>query len=120
MAARQTTSRNLKSLAGAGFLVLGLVLLFVNLDGVAGQISDAVGAPAESFSILPALGLAGLHAVQAYTFDHTEFLSSVMQILVSFWPLILILVGAALLKRAFGMRSVAFEAPAGSPGTGDK
>jgi hypothetical protein len=98
MAARRTTSRNMKSISGAGVLALGLLLLFVNLDGVAAQISYAVGAPAEAPGMLAALGLAGLHALQAYTFDRAGFLSSLKQILVSFWPLLLIVAGGLLLR----------------------
>lgn len=102
MEARQTTSRTMKSVSGAGVLALGLFLLFANLDGVASQVSHAAGAPVETLGILPALGLAGLHTVQAYTFDHAGFLSALMQILVSFWPSILIAIGAALLRNALG------------------
>jgi hypothetical protein len=101
MAGRRASSRSLRSISGAGVFALGLFLLFVNLDGVAAQVSYAVGAPAETLGTLPALGLAGLHAVQAYTFDHAGFSSSLLQILVSFWPLLLIVVGATLLRHAF-------------------
>jgi hypothetical protein len=120
MVARQTTSRSMKSLSGAGVLTLGLLLLFVNLDGVAAQISDAVGAAPETVGILPALGLAGLHALQAFTFDHAGFSSSVLHLLVSFWPLVLIFVGAVVLRRAQGRRSAAFGVPAGSSTAGDQ
>ena len=111
MTAWRTSSRSLKAISGAGVFALGLHLLFVNLDGVAAQISYAVGAPAENVGILPALGLAGLHAVQAYTFDHAGFLSSLLQILVSFWPLVLIFGGAVVLRRALARRSAAFGVP---------
>ena len=97
MTARQTTSRSIRSITGAGVLAMGLFLLFVNMDGVAAQISYAAGAPAETLGILPTLGLAGVRALHAYTFDPSLFLSSLLQILVSFWPLLLILAGAALL-----------------------
>jgi hypothetical protein len=106
----------MKSLTGAGILVLGLFLLFVNLDGVAARISDAIGAPAESLRILPALGLAGLHAVQAYTFDHAGFLSSLTQMLLSFWPLLLVAAAAALL-RPFGKGKTVPGFNAGSSAT---
>jgi hypothetical protein len=119
MTTRRTSSRSLKAIAGAGVFALGLLLLFVNLDGVAAQISYAVGSPVEAPGILPAVALAGLHALQAYTFDHAGFLSSLLQMLVSFWPLVLIFVGAALLQRAFGRQSAAFEGPPGSRAAGD-
>jgi hypothetical protein len=105
MAASRTTTRSMKSVFGAAALAIGSFLLLVNLDGIAAQINDAVGAPAESVGIFPALGLAGLHALQAFAFDHAGFLSSLLQILVSFWPLILVLLGTALLRSAVGERS---------------
>ena len=112
MTAWRTSSRNLKSIAGAGVFALGLFLLFVNLDGVAAQVSAMICTPGEAPGMLAAISLAGLHAVQAYTFDHAGFLSSLLQILVSFWPLVLIFVGAVLLQRTFG-------ASAGYPASGE-
>lgn len=100
MAARQTSSRTLKSITGAGTFALGLLLLFVNLDAVLAQISHAVGAPTEAPQILPVLGLVGLHALQAYTFDHAGFFPTLLRILVSFWPLLPIFIGAVLLRSS--------------------
>jgi hypothetical protein len=100
MAARRTSSRTLKSIAGAGIFALGLFLLLINLDGVIAQISYAVGAPTEAPQILPVLGLVSLHAMQAYTFDHAGFFPTLLRILVSFWPLLPIFIGAVLLRSA--------------------
>jgi hypothetical protein len=47
-------------------------------------------------------------------FDHTGFLSGVLQFLVSFWPLILILAGALLLGDAFRGRFPAYKAGSGA------
>jgi hypothetical protein len=102
MAVPQTTSRTMKSVSGAGVLALGFFLLFANLDGVSSQVSHAAGAPAETLGIFLALSLAALHAAQAYAFDQSGFISGFLQILVSFWPSILIAIGAALLRNAFG------------------
>jgi hypothetical protein len=100
MVAGQTSFKNLKSIAGACAFVLGFFLLFVNLDGFAALLNHAADAPADTVGILPALGLAALHAVHAYTFDESGFLSSLQQILVLFWPLLLIVAGATLLRSA--------------------
>jgi hypothetical protein len=100
MAARRTSSRTLKSIAGAGIFALGLFLLLINLDGVIAQISYAVGAPTKAPQILPVLGLVSLHAMQAYTFDHAGFFPTLLRILVSFWPLLPIFIGAVLLRSA--------------------
>lgn len=43
------------------------------------------------------LGLAGLRAVQTYLFEPSSFQAGLHQILVSCWPLALVLLGAALL-----------------------
>jgi hypothetical protein len=100
MAAWRTSSRTLKSIAGAGIFALGLLLLFLNLDGVIAQISHAVGAPTEAPEILPLVGLLGLHAMQAYTFDHAGFFPTLLRILVSCWPLLPIFIGAVLLRSS--------------------
>ena len=114
MTARQRTSRSIRSISGAGVLAMGLFLLFVNLDGVAAQISHAAGAPAETLGMLPVLGLAGLRVLQAYSFDPSLFLSSLLQILVSFWPLLLILGGAVLLLDVIRSSFAMHRADAGS------
>ena len=102
MAAQQTSPRSLKSIAGAILLALGFLILFANLDGVTGQITSAVGTsqgPAQG--ILPALVLATWHVLQEYAFDHAGFLSVLLQFLVPCWPLILIVIGAVLLRDLF-------------------
>ena len=121
MAARKASSQSLKSIAGAVLLALGLVILFANLDGVAGTVSSFAGISAhEGLGVFPALGLAGLHAVQAYTFDQRGFISAFLQILVSFWPVVLIFVGAVILRRALGHRSAGYGVPVGSSSAGDQ
>jgi hypothetical protein len=121
MVARQTSPRSLHSIAGAILLALGFLILFANLDAVAAQIANAAGASGEqTLEILPALVLATFHALQAYAFDHDGFLSGLLQILVSFWPLILILSGAVLLRDAFWGRYAAYKSAAASSAMGDR
>ncbi len=121
MVARQTSPRSLHSIAGVILLALGFLILFANLDAVAAQIANAAGASGEqTLEMLPALVLATSHALQAYAFDHAGFLSGLLQILVSFWPLILIILGAVLLRDAFRGRLAAFKAGAGSSAMGDR
>jgi len=65
----------------------------------AARIAYATGnAGGHVLETLPALVLALLHGLEVYVFDHTQFLPGVLQFLVSFWPLILILAGALLLR----------------------
>jgi len=102
MAAQQTSPRSLKSIAGAILLALGFLILFANLDGVTGQITSVVGtSPEPAQGILPALVLPTWHVLQEYAFDHAGFLSVLLQFLVPCWPLILIVIGAVLLRDLF-------------------
>src|SRR5712664_3401641 len=115
MAARQTTPRSLTSIAGAFLLAVGFLILFSNLDAAAARIAYATGnAGGHVLETLPALVLALLHGLQVYVFDHAGFLSGVLQFLVSFWPLILILAGALLLRDALRRGSLAYKPEAGS------
>jgi len=90
----------LTKIVGAILLALGLLFLFANLDGVASQFNISLGSAAYTLGFFPALGLAGLRALQAYAFDHSRFLSGLEQFLVSFWPLLLVGFGAVLLRLA--------------------
>jgi hypothetical protein len=121
MATRNTASRSLKSTAGAFLLVLGMVILSANLDGIAACMSAFAGisVPQEP-GIFPALGLAALHAAQTYAFDHARFLSSLLRILVSFWPVILILAGVLLLRDVFRVSFLGRGADAGSAAAGER
>ena len=121
MAAQQTSPRSLKSITGAILLALGFLILFANLDGVTGQITSAVGtSPEPAQGMLPALALATLHVLQDYVFDHAGVLSGLLQILVSFWPLILIVIGAVLLRDVFWGRFAAYKAGACSSAMGER
>jgi hypothetical protein len=115
MAARNTASRSLKSTSGAFLLALGLVILSANLDGIAASASNLAGisTPQEP-EIFPALGLAALHAAQTYAFDHARFLSSLLRILVSFWPVILIFSGVLLLRDVLRVSFLGRVAATGS------
>jgi hypothetical protein len=111
MTAKQTTPRSLTSVAGALLLALGFLILFSNLDAASAQLANAAGASAEhSLEMLPALAMAALHGLQAYVFDHARFLAGLRQFLISFWPLILILTGALLLRDALRGQFPAYKA----------
>ena len=118
MAARQASSNSVKSIAGALLLALGLAFLFGNLEGIAACINNFAGISAhDAVGIVPALGLAGMHAVQAYAFDRDAFLSGLRQNLVSFWPLLVVAIGAGLLKSGLDRRLTRPRASAGSSAT---
>jgi hypothetical protein len=121
MAERRASIQSLMSIAGASILAVGFVILFANLDEAAVTVANFAGISAyEDLGSLPALGLAGLHALQAYTFDQPAFISGFLKILVSFWPLVLILAGAAVLRRTPGRQSAELRTAAGSSTAGNQ
>ncbi len=105
MAKRQTSSfKSFPAVAGAILLSLGLLLFFANLDKVAAHLGNSFTSSGSSLGAVIELGLAGMRAVQAYFFDPSTFQAELHLILVSFWPLILVIIGAALLQSAAGKR----------------
>ena len=104
MAKRQTSSKSFHAVAGALLLSLGLLLLFANLDEVAAQVNHSFTSAGGSLGTVIELGLAGMRAVQAYFFDQSTFQAGLHLILVSFWPLILVMIGATLLQNAIRKR----------------
>ncbi len=105
MAKRQTSSfKSFPAVAGAILLSLGLLLFFANLDEVAAHLGNSFTSAGSSLGAVIELGLAGMRAVQAYFFDPSTFQAGLHLILVSFWPLILVIIGATLLQSAAGKR----------------
>lgn len=96
--------RNLHALGGAVLFSFGLTLLTANLDTVAAQVSTWLPSTTGSLGAALEIGLAGLRAVQAYFFDPSAFHAGFISILVSLWPLILVIIGAILLRDAIGVR----------------
>jgi predicted membrane protein len=105
MTRQQTSTRSLLSIIGAILLILGLALIFANLDALAVHVTNSFPAPTKNLGMLPALGLAGLSAVHFYLSDHSRFFSALLQFLVSFWPLLLVAAGALLMRRTLAGRS---------------
>jgi hypothetical protein len=96
MARQNTIFQNPKSIAGTVLIGLGILILSANLARAASQLSHLLGMAAENAdtpSVLTTVGLLAGHAVQAYLFDHTEFLRGFHQILISFSALLLIVAG---------------------------
>ncbi len=95
MTRQHTRSRSLKSVAGTAVVGLGLVILFGKLDGPAAQLTNFLGTGArETLELLPSLVPAAWQALQAYVFDHQRFSPCLLQMLVSFWPLLHVVAGA--------------------------
>ena len=102
--ARQTSSKSFRAVAGALLLSLGLVLLFGNLDEAAAHVGHSFASTGTSPATVVELALAGMRAVQAYLFDHPTFQAGLHAILVSLWPLLLVILGATLLRNAVSKR----------------
>ena len=99
-----TSSRTIHIVAGAILFSFGITLLTANLDAFAVQASSWFSATPGSLGAAIEIGLAGLRAVQAYFFDPSSFQAGFLSILVSLWPLILVILGAILLHGAVGVR----------------
>ena len=104
MAKPLTSSKTINTVAGALLFSFGLTLLTANLDAVADQVSTWFPSTPGSLGTAIEIGLAGLRAVQAYFFDQSAFQTGFLSILVSLWPLILVIIGAILLHDAMGVR----------------
>ena len=90
---------NLKSIVGVGLIGFGLFVLCGNLADVAARLSRIVGisaAASQTFGGVIAVGLVVSQVWRAYVFDRGELLLGVCGILISFWPLLLVIGGAVL------------------------
>jgi len=104
MATQHTRFQNLKLIAGTALTGLGVCIQSENLTQAATQVSHLLGISAQgtqTVGVLVAFGLAASHALQAYFFDHQEFLRSLREISLSFWPLLAVIAGALLLSDGF-------------------
>jgi len=95
MARQHTASQNLKSVASVALVGLGIVILFVSLDGPAAQLTHLLSSAArESLQLLPSFVPAARQALQAYAFDKQGASPCPLQMLVSLCPLLRVIAGA--------------------------
>lgn len=103
----------LRSIAGGALIGLGLHILFGNLDRGVVQVRHLLGTTAgDALGTLPTAVLAASQAVQAYALDHQAFLLGLGRLLISFWPLLLVMAGTVLLQDALTDKVKASPAPA--------
>jgi hypothetical protein len=96
--------QNRESFAGAVLIGLGALILAGSLAATATRLSHLLGITAETADSLGPLniaGAAGSQALWAYLFDHQEFLRSLHRILISFWPLVLVVAGGVVWRKGF-------------------
>jgi hypothetical protein len=103
MARQHAVFQNRKSIVGAALIGLGLFILLRNVAEattivrsirIAGEEADALGMLAAASSVIR-------KALQAYFFNHAEFLRTVYQVLVSFSVLLLIVAGTIFFAAVF-------------------
>jgi hypothetical protein len=103
MAMQQTSLGRAKSLAGAALVGVGIFIFHGNLDRAATEWTHLLSTtPGEALGVLPKVILAAPRVLQAYGADHQRFLQGFLRhIFVSCWPLLLVIVGAALSQDTF-------------------
>ena len=97
------TFRCPKSIAGAALIALGIFISYENLTRAASQLSHLFGTiPRQALGILPAVILAAPRVLQAYAADHQSLLLGLLRhMLVSCWPLLLVVAGTVLAPDVF-------------------
>jgi hypothetical protein len=104
MGTKHTRFQNLKLIAGAALIGCGVFIQVENLTEAAAQVNHLLGISAEgtqTLGVWVAVGLAASHALQAYLFNHQDFLRSLYQISLSFWPLLAVTAATVLLRDGF-------------------
>ncbi len=97
---RQTLLGPLKSIAGMALIGLGVAILFGNLADAGARLSGFIGVSADvaqTFGELTAVGLAAARTLQCFLFDRAGFVRGVCKLLISLWPLLLVVAGTVLM-----------------------
>ncbi len=106
------TFESITVIAGGALVGLGLHILSGNLDTAADQLRHLLGnTVGDALGVLPSVVLASSQAAEAYALDHHGFLQCFLRMLVSFWPLFLVVVGTVLLRDVFADKVKALPAP---------
>ena len=112
MTRQQKTSESITAIAGGALVGLGLHILSGNLDTAAVRLRHLLGNSAgDALGVLPSVVLASSQAAQAYGLDHHGFLQSFLRMLISLWPLLLVVVGTVLLWDVFADKDKASPTP---------
>jgi hypothetical protein len=112
MTRQDKTSESITVIAGGALVGLGLHILSGNLDTAADQLRHLLDhTVGDALGLLPSVVLASSQAAEAYALDHHGFLQCFLRMLLSFWPLFLVVVGAVLLRDVFADKVKALPAP---------
>ena len=100
---RRTFFERAKSIAGAVLVGFGTFMLCAHLDRAANQYSHLLGNPDGALGALAGVVFTVSRFVQASAADHQRFLQIFLkQVLMSAWPLLLVMVGRVLARDGFG------------------
>ena len=101
MVAQMTTQIGQRNLIGKGLLWIGTAALLAQTGLFLMHFRDSlVRAGAQALGWIPALGLTLMRTLQDATWHPAGVLLLLARLLVSCWPLMLILIGIALVKRS--------------------
>ena len=96
MGRQQATLENVKSIAAAATIGLGLVILLGKAGGPTPRVDSILSCAArETMGLLPYIVPVAWRTLQSYVFDHQGFSPCLLQMLVSCWSLVHVLSGAA-------------------------
>jgi hypothetical protein len=96
MARQRTRFQNLKSAGRAALIGCGLLIFFWGLDGSLTQLSKLLGTTTGAWlGTLASVLLTVWQLSQAYSIEHERVFTCFLHTLVSFWPLLVVTVGAA-------------------------
>lgn len=103
MAGQHLVLQNRKSIVAAALIGLGLLILFLNVGEAATLVRSLriVGHEADSLGTLTATAMAVRRTLQAYLFNHTEFLRVFYEVLLSFSGMLLIVTGTVFFAVMF-------------------
>jgi hypothetical protein len=108
MATEQTAFRSSKSIAGAVLAVLGMFPLYENVAGTVARLSHLFANGSQALGAFPTFVLGVSQAVHTFGFDHQRPSQGLFQqLLVSSWPLLLVIVGTVLSTDSCAIKSKA-------------
>jgi hypothetical protein len=122
MTRRRTLSSSLKPMAAAAIVALGLLAQLPSLDRATFSLCDCpVGTTSTAaLNVLTSIVLTGLfEALQFCVLDYQQLLQGLCQALLSYWLLLFVIGGVALLRAALPVKANLDSRPANNPENND-
>jgi hypothetical protein len=97
-------------MAGAFLVAAGAFILFQHLDRSAGLLGSVSGIAGRTLGVVPAVVFAISRTLEAYGANPRVFLQDfVKQLAISFFPLVLVMLGAALSRSGAAQEGIAWS-----------